>query len=114
VLVSVNSDVTPAFLESRKGLTKFRAITSVTRVGAYPHIFDNPGQAIDLGHVIIDEIRTAKAKYHCSESHLFAAIPSGLAFLIGQLLNAMGSGQNYEHIQDTAIGRYEAAACLTP
>jgi hypothetical protein len=114
VLVSVNSDVTPAFLQSRTGLPKFRAVTSVTRQGPYPHLLDKPAQAIDLAHIIIDEIRIAKAKYHCSESHVFAAIPAGLAFLIGQLLNTMGPIQTYEHIQDTAIGQYEAAARLIP
>jgi hypothetical protein len=52
VLVSVASDVIPAFGASRPSLPKFRGLVVVQRPGTYPHHIETPGQAIDLvrGH----------------------------------------------------------------
>ena len=43
-----------------------------------------------------------------------AAVPAGLAMLIGQMLNTFGTVQTYEHAPTDAVGRYVPATQLAP
>lgn len=115
VLVSVAVDVELAFAASKKDLSRFRAITKVTREGELPHDIATPGQAVDTAHIVIESIRRARDKYPPIETiHLFMAVPVGLAMMIGQLLNTLGPVQTYEHIPIDATGCYRKAALLIP
>lgn len=117
VMVSVNADVSRAVGESRSGLPKFRAMAHIRPVGNPGDdrnaILRSPGQAVDVARRVIEGARKARAEYLVrGKVHLFMAVPSGLAMLIGQLLNTLGQVQTYEHVQDGATGRYVPAALL--
>lgn len=116
VLVCVSECVENAVAESRASLPRFRARVHVERAaGQFPCHISDPGCAVDLAHVVVDAARRARREHRVrGRVHLFLAGPSGLAVLIGQLLNSLGPVQTYEHIPDSACGRYEAAALLTP
>jgi hypothetical protein len=45
--------------------------------------------------------------------HLFLAVPAGVAFMLGQLLNTWGSVQTYEHTAGNAQP-YQPAAHFNP
>lgn len=116
VLVSVADDVARAFDATRSGLPPFRAMTIVSRdCGEVPHILRGAGQAVDVAHVVAGAIRQARRDYRITgRTHLFMAVPVGLAVLIGQLLNTLGSVQTYEHAPDDGPGCYRPAALLRP
>ena len=117
VMVSVNADVSRAVGESRSVLPKFRAMAHIRPVGNRRDdrnaFLRSPGQAVDVAWRVVEGARKARAEYLVrGKMHLFMAVPSGLAMLIGQLLNTLGQVQTYEHVQDGATGRYVPAALL--
>ncbi len=117
VMVSVNADVSRAVGESRTGLPRFRASAHIRpaerRRGDWNAFIHSPGQAVDVAWRVVEGARKARAEYLVrGKIHLFMAVPSGLAMLVGQLLNTLGQVQTYEHIQDGATGRYVPAALL--
>ena len=114
VMVSVNSDVTGALAASKHQLPLFRAYVHVKRQrNSTKTVIETPEQARHLADLVIEAARNARTDYDITGSvHLFMAVPAGLAMLIGQLLNTLGMVQTYEHIQEGATGRYEAAAPL--
>ena len=61
-------------------------------------------------------MRTARREYgNIGTTHLFMAVPAGLAMLIGQLLNTFGGlVQTYEHVTVDGSGQYRPAALLRP
>lgn len=66
---------------------------------------------------VVAAVRAARGKYRPIETvHLFMAVPVGLAVMIGQFLNTLGSVQLYEHREVDATGVYEARVkvCPTP
>jgi len=72
------------------------------------------GEAVQVAQDSIKALRAAWAEYKVRGTvHLFLAVPAGLAFLIGQLLNGFGEVQTYEHVpgQESC---YIRAALLRP
>jgi len=114
VLVSVTGNAEPAFDASRPDLPKLRAMICVTKPGRFPHRLASPGQAVDVAEKIIAAIKAAQSTYREVQcTHLFLAVPAGLALMIGQLANALGPLQTYEHVSVDAVGRYRPAVRLT-
>ena len=115
VLVSVADNVEPLFASTRKTLPPLRAVAHVTRPGSYPHLIDSAGEASDIAFIVHDAMRHARRTYgNIGTVHVFAAIPAGLAVLIGQLLNTFGAVQTYEHVGTDGSGCYKPAALLHP
>lgn len=115
VLVSVAADADAAFAASRRDLEPFRAIVRVFKPGKEKHILSGSGQARDIAEIVIAAIRDARLKYRPTGFvHLFAAVPVGLAMMIGQKLNTLGPVQTYEHLQTDVVGRYHPAVLLNP
>jgi hypothetical protein len=115
VLVSVASDVVPAFSASRPSLPAFRGLVVVERPGAYPHDLETPGQALDLVRTVIETLKRARDELQPRGTvHLFLSVPAGVAMMIGQCLNTVGPVQTYEHVTPDAIGVYRPAALLSP
>lgn len=115
LLVSVASNVEPAFAASRPGLPPLRCLICVTKEGSYPHDIETSGMVGDTVRVISEAMRRARDEFHPRGAiHLFLAVPAGLAVMIGQTLNTFGPVQTYEHIATDAVGIYEPAALLKP
>lgn len=115
VLVSVASNVEPAFGASRPQLPVFRGMVVVTKAGNYPHDIETPGQAVDIVRIVSEALRRARDKFQPRGTvHLFLAVPAGLAVMIGQSLNTFGPIQTYEHVGTDAVGVYQPAALLAP
>lgn len=115
VLVSIASNVEPAFAASRPDLPKFRAILQVKARAAFPHDLETSGQAHDVAALVVEGLRRARDEFQARGTvHLFLAVPVGLAFLIGQSLNTAGPVQTYEHLPSDAVGRYYPAVLLHP
>ena len=114
VLVSVNADVETAVADSRRCLPSFRAYVHVKPANElYSAKLETSGQAVDVAHRAILEVRRARQTYSIrGQVHLFMAVPVGLAMLVGQLLNTLGQVQTYEHIPQGATGHYVPAALL--
>jgi hypothetical protein len=114
VLVSVSENTVPA-VYATSGLPAFRGWVQADPPGVHPHLFSEPGEAVDLAHEIVTAIRAARGRYgRISDLHLFIAGPAGLAFLLGQLLNTLGTVHTYEHVNDHSIGHYRPAVALQP
>jgi hypothetical protein len=115
VLLSVASNVEPAFGASRPQLPAFRGMVVVTKAGNYPHDIETPGQAVDIVRIVSEALRQARDKLQPRGAvHLFLAVPAGLAVMIGQSLNTFGPIQTYEHVGSDAVGVYQRAALLAP
>jgi hypothetical protein len=71
-------------------------------------------EALPVAHLAVNGLRDVWSTYKVRGAvHLFLAVPAGLAFLIGQLLNGFGEVRTYEH----APGQepcYVPAAVLRP
>jgi hypothetical protein len=115
LLVSVTSNVEPAFAATRPQLHQLRGFVTVAKPGNYPHDLETAGQARDVVRVIVEGLcRARDALQPRGTLHLFLAVPAGLAMLIGQMLNTFGPVQTYEHVSPGNVGRYEPAALLEP
>lgn len=115
LLVSVASNVEPAFAASRLQLPIFRGMVVVTKPGKYPHDIETPGKAVDIVRLISEGLRQARDTLQPRGIvHLFLAVPAGLAVMIGQTLNTFGPIQTYEHVGIDTVGIYQAAALLAP
>jgi hypothetical protein len=115
LLVSVASNVEPAFGASKSQLPAFRGMVLVTNPGNYPHDIETPGQAVDIVRVIAEGLRKARDTFQPRGTiHLFLAVPAGLAVMIGQTLNTFGPIQTYEHVSADAVGVYQPTVLLKP
>jgi hypothetical protein len=116
VLVSVNDDVEPAFAQTPTStLPAFRAIARVSHPECPRFDITSGGLAVDIAMTVVEAIRDARRTHRpLSTIHLFMAVPTGLAMLIGQLLNTFGPVQTYEHISNDGVGVYVQAALLRP
>jgi hypothetical protein len=115
VLVSVASNVEPAFASSGQQLPAFRGMVVVTKPGNYPHDIETPGKALDIVRIIAEALRQARDTLQPRGTvHLFLAVPAGLAVMIGQTLNTFGPIQTYEHVGTDAVGAYQPAVLLAP
>jgi hypothetical protein len=115
-LLSINEDVEPAFGASRNDLPVIRATVRIRPAGERfePLRIASPGQAAALAAHVVTELRQARRKYPAESIHLFAAVPVGLAVLIGQQLNTLGPVQTYEHEEHDSVGRYRPELLLLP
>jgi len=114
VLVSITHNVEPGFAASSPDLPRFRAQIHLTRSDGYPHRLASSGEAVHLVDTILRAIRAAQATYRDTRcTHLFLAVPAGVALMLGQLANALGPLQTYEHIPVDTVGRYRPAVRLT-
>ena len=112
VLVGVNADPENAVVRSA-GLPAPRATVFVRKPGESNHFLESPQQAVDVALLVTEAVREARQKYpELRRIHVFAAVPAGLATMIGQLQNTLGPVQTYEHIQADAVGTYKKAALL--
>ena len=75
----------------------------------YPHIISG-GEAITVARDLADRIKELHGRYGTTTVHLFAAIPLGLAVLIGHKLNACGTIHCYEF--DNAEREYHPSCVL--
>jgi hypothetical protein len=115
LLVSVASNVEPAFAAARRHLPAFRGLVVVTKPGNYPHDIQTPGEAVDIIGVISQGLRHARDSFQPrGKIHLFLAVPAGLATMLGQTLNTFAQIQTYEHVGTDAVGIYQPAALLKP
>ncbi len=112
VLVSVSSNVEPAFAQSKPSLPKFRAILHGKVESPHPIA---GAEAVEIAQKVSRSIREARTEFKGlhGKVHLFMAIPAGLALIIGQLLNAVGPVQLYEHRADSAVGSYVPSVLLS-
>lgn len=114
VLVSVTADAEEGFIEIKASL-ELRGIVRISREGNLPHSLATPGQAKDLALVVHSALIEARRKFgepRCI--HLFAAVPSGLALMIGQLLNTFAEAQTYQFLASQRGSRYYDAVRLHP
>lgn len=115
LLVSVASNVEPAFAATRPVLPPLRGLVVVKPPDAYPHDIATAGQARDVVDIIIRALREARDLLQPRGTlHLFLAAPAGLAMMIGQMLNTHGPVQTYEHMATDAVGAYCPSVLLTP
>ncbi len=115
VLVSVTDTVEPLFAESQSSLPPLRAIAHVSATGGYPYTIESAGEAVDIAMRVQEAMRELRRQYgRIGTVHLFAAVPAGLAMLIGQLLNTFSSVQTYEHVATDEASAYRPAALLRP
>ncbi len=109
VLLSVAQPARPGFLASRSELPAFRAIVEVSADSGSFRITE-PGQATTIARRTIEAILEAKGSFGpLPQIHWFAAVPVGLAMLLGQLFNTLPSNQMYEYLEE---GRYVRSAVL--
>jgi hypothetical protein len=115
VLVSVNENVVNAFAASQANLPPLRAALTVLKPGNPPHDIPTPGEAADLAFLVRDAIRSARQDLRIIGGvHFFMAVPVGLAMMIGQLLNTLGTALFYEHVPGDGIGTYQREVELHP
>lgn len=110
VLVNVLTDVSNDMENVRDELPDFSAELRLTpEVDRYDDL--DPGQAVDIANSFRSEIRDALQEIPDTETiHLFMAVPTGLAFLMGQKSNALRQFQTYCHVNDT--GEYKQGPLL--
>jgi hypothetical protein len=68
------------------------------------------GEAADIACLAANAVANAQSTFKVrGRVHLFLAVPAGLAFMIGQLLNTVGEVQTYEHLAGQTPPYVEAA-----
>lgn len=78
----------------QKSGLRYRAMIEVTPP-SYPFLISN-GQAIAIARELVNKIKEAHGTFNTNIVHLFAAVPFGLAVIVGHQLNACGRIQCYE------------------
>jgi len=115
LLVSVASNVEPAFAAIRPKLHELRGFVVVRKAGNHPHDLKTPGEARDVVRVVVEGLRRAcDVLQPRGTLHLFLSVPAGLAVMIGQMLNTLGPVQTYEHLPTDGVGVYKPVAMLMP
>jgi len=101
LMVSVTHDVVDDVRSSFPSDFPFRALVHIhdPRVRQKGRVQLSAGEAVEVAHLAVNSLRRASTTYKVRGTvHLFLAVPAGLAFMIGQLLNAFGAVQTYEHL----------------
>jgi hypothetical protein len=80
LLVSVASNVEPAFAATRPKLHQLRGLVIVTKPGNYPHDLETGGQARDLVRVIVEELRHGR-RHRSARAHKSGLTPTNLGGL---------------------------------
>jgi WD40 repeat protein len=120
VLVSVDNNINSAFTRSRGHLAaRFRAISEIINPGLAPGVtryeINTAGEAADIAWIVRQAIINARNKHpEIRRTHLFMAVPIGLAMMIGQLMNTCGMIQTYEFNADNHGCPYQPAVLLNP
>ncbi len=117
VLISLGEDVVPAFSASRGHLPPFVGTLSIRSPLSAENPFQRrhlraPEEAVAVAKAIIEAVRDARNMYPGAHLHLFAAIPAGLAVLLGQLFNTLGPVQLYEHFEISSVGEYRPSVVV--
>lgn len=86
----------------------YRALLDVSPP-SFPYLISN-GQGVAIARQLAERIKELHGEYGTNTVHLFAAVPLGLALLIGYNLNACGSVQCHEF--DNASREYHASCLL--
>lgn len=95
VLISITDSVQPEVANTKSKLPEFNSILELNPEDG-PGVRLNPGEAIDAAKVIRDRIReTLNERPNITKIHLFMAVPTGLAFLLGQQTNTLLPIQTY-------------------
>lgn len=111
VLLSLVDDVETGFGATAAELPTFSAHVRIRPPGAFERsTLGTPGEALAVAQATIAAVRRARCVYPAKEIHLFAAIPAGLAVLLGQLANTLPAVHVHEH--DPATGRYRPGVVL--
>jgi hypothetical protein len=117
VLVSVSDDVTNAFgrFHAAHGArSPFRGVLDVGHPAPPPHRL-SAGQATDVADLVARGLRAARQRYPTITGvHLFMAVPVGLAVMIGQHLNTLGTVQTYDFVTAGSDAPYRPAVLLHP
>lgn len=113
VLISITDGIEQPFGVMMRHLAPLRATVHVT-AHSLPLQIASSGQAATLARMVRDAIRRARREYRATGTvHLFMAVPAGVAVLLGQLLNTLGTIQTYDFRAGTGPP-YTAAATLEP
>jgi hypothetical protein len=116
LIVSVTHNIVDDFRASFKKDFPFRALVHVHEpaVEGPSRRQLSASEALRVAHVAVNGLRDAWRTYKVRGAvHLFLAVPAGLAFLIGQLLNGFGEVRTYEHVPGQEPC-YVPAALLRP
>lgn len=110
VMVNVLTDVSNDMENVKENLPGFGAELRLTpEQDSYGDL--NAGQAVDIANTFRSEVQKALKEHPSSDTiHLFMAVPTGLAFLLGQKSNALRQTQTYCHNKDR--GKYEQGPLL--
>ncbi|MFH1653616.1 MAG: SAVED domain-containing protein [Pseudomonadota bacterium] len=92
----------------QKSGLRYRALIEA-KPSSYPFLISN-GQAVVIARELTNKIKEAHGTYNTNVVHLFAAVPFGLAVIIGHQLNACGRIQCYEF--DKAKREYSPSVTL--
>ena len=108
--MSVLADVSNDMKNVRQKLPDFDAELRLIPEGdSYDDL--DAGQAVHIANTFRSKIREAlQERPNPDTIHLFMAVPTGLAFLMGQNSNALRQVQTYHHIKDR--GEYERGPLL--
>lgn len=100
---------------SSSSFPAFRAKLELHAPDGQHFFLAGPDAAHGLARQIVTEINHARDQHPGIRTvHLFMAVPSGLAVLVGQLLNKLPMVQFYEHVPDAQPGPYQPAFKLNP
>jgi len=115
VLVSVTTDVRPAFVATKAELPPFRAIIEASHPAGTRHKLENGGEALALALRLVEEIDRARKRFQPLDClHLFMAAPIGFAVLLAQLTNTLGPVRPYQHLPVDIIGVYRSSLVMNP
>jgi hypothetical protein len=110
VMVNITADVESEVINTKPDLPELNAILRLTPDDG-PRTNLTPAQAVDAADVFRTAVQdTIKQRSEISTIHLFMAVPTGLAFLLGQKTNTFPPIQTYLHLEDK--GKYQQAALL--
>jgi len=105
VLVSVASDVMPAFQNFSQNFKSLKAVCEIKHTSGKCQPLQNVAQANDVATKIRTAILEARTEFNSFEKiHLFMSVPSGLAAMVGQLSNTFGYVQTYEYVHSMPGG----------
>lgn len=107
VEISVSQDTQRGIQRLLKGgRISFRALLKcVPKDGVSQRAITSSSSAVTMAKEIAETVREAQGKYGTTDTHIFAAIPLGLAYLLGSELNACGRIHLYEY--NKSKGDYE-------
>lgn len=116
VLVSLEQCLASAVQDSADAPQRWAGVVQIEpKPGRGPVRLNTPGQAFDAALIVRQALIDCVERFpSAARFHLFMRVPVGLAFLIGQSLNAVGPVQMYEHDQTLNVrGMYRRSVLLS-